>query len=620
MEFVFGSWSPHNSNIDCRAVLDAMSEFFQRQSVAFAHFKRDPNFAAGVASFSNDPARLQKCFLETQDVIAVGDVQLYGTTSSEKCGLARLTSLAGDEQGLAALNGEFAAAILDKQRQSLTLVRDHCGLAPLHYSFRGDACAFSSLVRPLLAVPWGSEEIDEIALASFLVIMAAGRERTFYRCAKTVLPASRVTIDAKGSLRSGKFWHPIAKAGLKFATPGDAYEAVRGELVRAVTARAHGAGQIGVKLSGGLDSSTIAGILSARFPDQTVTAVSSALPLGQASPISDEREYIEEMGQRYANLQITYETATQADPLEGAEHWATWVGSPVADSYYFLERRLAQSAANQGVKVLLSGDGGDHCVSSRATAYLAECVVRARPKSFVREFRRTQVEENLDAMRVIRHRLVPHLIPAPLMMALRRRRRGPWESEYAIASHVARNAEVEHHLRECGFAELTNTFALRIHDEEVMNLTALDSYPPSVERIAFAPFGVNLLCPLFDRELLEMCMAVPSEYKVGSKLDRMLIREAARPFLPVKIAERFKKGWFCPDFQQRIGSCSAQIRQVLSSTCENDILKRIIDYDKVHDALPLLEQPISRNFDLRMISQVLFPYRAREFVQASLKG
>src|SRR5262245_29992066 len=218
MDFIFGCWSQRSSNVDCRTVVERMKGFFVGQHVPHLLFPLGPNFAAGVASFVTPPGSLGKAMVETDEVIAVGDVTLYDEASVDSNGkvrttpaeeLLRVAKVRDDESGLAALNGDFAVAAYDKRTEALTLIRDPCGILPLHYSQHGQACAFSALVRPLLLTPWALEALDEIGLAAYLVVGAPGLERTCFRSVKSVLPASRVVLrGTRDAAISRKYWLP----------------------------------------------------------------------------------------------------------------------------------------------------------------------------------------------------------------------------------------------------------------------------------------------------------------------------------------------------------------------------------------------------------------------------
>lgn len=623
MDFFFGCWSSGRSNVDCRGVAEGMTGFFRQQNVPFGLFVSEPNFSAGIASFFTPVELLGQGVVETADVVAVGDVTMYDGASGGRGGAAKRTvadellSIANscsDESRLAALNGDFAAAIRDKRNGSLTLIRDHCGISPLHFSQHGEACAFSSLVRPLLLVPWASVELDQIGLASFLLMMAPGRERTYYSSVKTVLPAGRMLFGVGQGAVNGRFWRPGPAKGVKFSNADEAYQAVRQELVRATLQRTREGETVGVKLSGGLDSSTIAGIACTSFPERKIIALTAALPVGSDNPVSDERDFVDALGQRYPNLQITYETAAGADALEGADHWSTWIAGPVSDAYYYLETRLAQAAAAQGVNCLLTGDGGDYCVSARAGIYLTECLLKMRPLAFVAEFMRVRCAEQLGAVGVVRHKLLPNIVPRGVEAWAQRMRRGPWDRNYAISPALLRMPEFMQHFRACELHEISTTPVRNFLKSEQMNLAGLDTFSPSIDRTLLAPLGLRARYPLFDWKLMEICMAVPARFKIADGLDRALIRKSAGPFLPAMIAQRPRKGWFSPDFERRFANCAVRLEAGIERASQNEMFTTLVDVDKVRAALPLLRQPPTAEFDLGLLRQLLMSYRLGEFL------
>ncbi len=625
MDFLFGCWSHCRSSIDCRSVVDKMTLFFKQQSVPYKLFPFGPNFAAGIASFTTAKSGLEKDVAETSEFIAVGDVTLYerestsgnweSTSAAVSHDLRTLAQARHDEARLARLNGDFAAVVYDKGSQKLTMIRDHCGILPLQYSLFGEACAFSSLVRPLLLTPWASHDFDQIALATYLLLRVPGRERTCYRSVKTVLPASRVVVSANARVQSRKYWQPRPAKGLSGLKAGEAYEAVREQLIRAVVSRTNGVENLSLELSGGLDSSTIAGIVCSTFPTRNFTAVSGALPIGSSYSRADEREYIEEMKRKYSNLRVYYDTPDSGSPLDGASQSATWLGSPEADPFFYLERKLARRAAALGAKCRISGYGGDFCVSLQNERILIDLLFSLKTRAFLQQFRRARSAANVGVARGIRHLVLPGVAPSWLQIAVGRWRHGAWTERYAIAPLFAKDPDLLHHLRECEFFELVPFFPKSFRQLEEHSLKDLDIHSPSSVNIHDATIGMSVRYPLLDRQLLETCIAIPSEFKVSRKLKRMLIREAGKAVLPSKIAQRQNKGWFSPDFDNRMATSAAQLRLGLERGKRNQLFVQLVDAHKVRSGLALLQEPLSEEFDPRFVNQVLSPYRLAEFLQ-----
>lgn len=624
MDFIFGCWSEANSSVDSRTVVTSMSDFFVEQKVPHRIISSSPHFAAGVASLMTAPGELHLRAVETEQKIVVGDVTLYDQASVDPSGRAKLARRAellrvatacGDDEKLAELNGDFAIAVFDRTRQSLALVRDHCGILPLFYSRHGSACAFASLVRPLLMTPWASDELDSIALASYLAIGAPGLDRTYFTGVRALRPASCLRLGPGQTARTSKYWHPGPAAGLVVKRSNEANEAIREQLVRSTIARTRGDDKICVKLSGGLDSSSIAGIVCSMFPDRTIHAVASVLEVGSPSVVGDERRYIDAMGQRYPNLAISYVTATNADALSGRDHWTTWQAGPVNDPFFYVEQELSKRAAKLGARGILDGDGGDYCVSKSSDSYLAECLRTLSPARFAEEFRRIRRADEASVMEVLRHYLLPYLVPAVLLRRMRAMRRGPPTRHSAIRDDALEDTDLLRHLHACGIDWVESAPGSSMRGHEIAELQDFDVQSLSDTRLMEAPWRVRSRFPMLDRELLETCIAIPAEFKVGPHLDRALLRNSANEFLPSLIASRPDKGWFSPDFRERLSSRSADLHQTLMQMGEDEILRHLMDKNKVLGALKALGEPPTASFDRRLFERILFPYHLVNFLR-----
>lgn len=630
MDFIFGCWSGPEAAVDCREAVERMRGFFDRERVPAEVFPLSPRLAVGVASLVTPAADFPDRLTRAGSVIAVGDVALFdeggsGNSPSEPSEppapeatrhLLRLATAVRDDSRLARLDGDFAAAVLDEATQTLHLVRDHMGQIPLHYARHSTACAFSTLVRPLLAVPWVPAVYDEIALATYLVTLAPGIERTCFSAIKAVAPASRVSVRADGSLAHSRYWVPHPSPGMgAVKSREEAGEAVREKLVRAVKGRLSRGGKSAVMLSGGLDSSTVAGIACALVAGQPVEAVSSVLPDGYQGPSSDERVYIDAMAARHPNLHVTCVTAEDADPLDGRTFSSTWIGAPLADNFHYVTRRLMSEAAARGATTVMTGEGGDHCVSLRAGGtILAEALVTLDPALFRSELHRLQGAYGLSTAQVLRYRLLPALLPHGVRTAWHRLRHEPWYAGLAITPRMAENEELLAELAAAGIEPVPRMYRRFSHDERAV-LRVNDLRGTSILNVAGGALrpAVRVRHPLLDRELIETCLAVPARFKVATGEDRSLIRAAATPFLPNMLRTRRDKGMFAPGFAHQLRKVKEQLRADLQQAAKNDLFCRLVDIRKVESSLARLDGAPRQAFEHEMLSRVLVPLNLAHF-------
>src|SRR5437762_7126145 len=202
------------------------------------------------------------------------------------------------------LNGQFAFAILDRRRASLFLARDRVGIKPLHYAIDGDRFLFASELKALLRDPELRRGVDPAALDEYLAYEFVPSPRSIVRGISKLRPGHTLTW----SLGSGdgrpvvrRYWAPVLNVdGAAPARSVDAAceelrsvlrESVRKELISEVP--------LGVFLSGGIDSSAVAAMMTELGGDVKTFSVGFAercldpalyAPVGAVHPCRDQHE------------------------------------------------------------------------------------------------------------------------------------------------------------------------------------------------------------------------------------------------------------------------------------------------------------------------------------------
>ena len=159
------------------------------------------------------------------------------------------------------LNGAFVAAIWDSRNRRLTLLNDRLGLRPLYYVQRNGCLFFASSVGALMADPALSQRVDPIAMAQFLCFDHVLGNRTLLSEVQLLPPAQLATFS-DGRLAGGAHWRLVFPEVYQVRSEEDYLEELIHHLKQAVNRQARGDLPMGVSLSGGLDSRTIAAFLS----------------------------------------------------------------------------------------------------------------------------------------------------------------------------------------------------------------------------------------------------------------------------------------------------------------------------------------------------------------------
>jgi len=163
------------------------------------------------------------------------------------------------------LQGMFAFAIWDSNKQTILLARDRSGIKPLYYSQTSQRLLFASNTQAIIhADDKIDTSIDSTALHNMFSLHAVvPAPRTIIKGIRKVKPAHYLIIDAKGKVSEKRYWSLTAKRPDSKMSEQDWVQAVHDELRRAVEKRVKIADvPVGVLLSGGIDSSLLVGLLA----------------------------------------------------------------------------------------------------------------------------------------------------------------------------------------------------------------------------------------------------------------------------------------------------------------------------------------------------------------------
>jgi asparagine synthase (glutamine-hydrolysing) len=251
-------------------------------------------------------ARLDNC---AELNAALGIVPVEAGENSQLAVLARLLERWGDE-GIARCVGAFAFARWEVGPRRLTLGRDCLGYQPLFFHRGRDFVAFATTLNMLLAMPGVPRELDEIVLASFLVLNLRERRRTFYRGIERVPSRTLVTIDARG-VSHRYYWAPKLDSAPLYRRDRDYIDRARELFDQAVTSATAGTDRVAIATSGGLDSSAVAATVARLGRVKRIECYSLVAPAGteieiEPSKYADERAKVEALGRMYPALDIHF--------------------------------------------------------------------------------------------------------------------------------------------------------------------------------------------------------------------------------------------------------------------------------------------------------------------------
>jgi asparagine synthase (glutamine-hydrolysing) len=488
-------------------------------------------------------------------VIQNGEIYNYRELREELAGKGHRFRTQGDTEVLAhlyeehgpgfadRLRGMFAIAVWDANRRRLVLARDRFGIKPLYYRLTGDSLSFASELKALLQQPGFSREIDLDALESFLAFSFVPAPLSIFREVRKLPPGSTLVWDADRGpdVEIERYARPRpAPAGELRSEDEDALaEELRERLRDSVRAHLIADVPVGVLLSGGVDSCTLAALASEE------AGRVSTFTIGFEERGFDERDLARLVAQRYGTDH--HELLVRPDAAELLPALAKAFDEPFADSSA-IPTYLISELARRHVKVALSGEGGDelfggynyyagHALARRLApaAWLLRPLVERLPTS-------TDKASSLDwkAKRFVRSARLSAL-----------ERHYAWKSVFTPGERAElvdpeRRAALEPleimrpvYDQTNGSEELARLMGLDL------GLFMVDDMLVKTDRASMA-HSLEARVPLLDPVVAELALALPSRLKVRRLEKKRLLRRAVAPLLPREILEGEKRGFVPP--------------------------------------------------------------------------
>jgi asparagine synthase (glutamine-hydrolysing) len=486
--------------------------------------------------------------------------------------LANLLACYGPEC-LPWLNGIFAFAAWFPAEQKLLLARDAAGVKPLYWAATPEGRVFASELKSLKGIPGVDWSLDPEAVSAYLTLLYAPGELTPAKGVRKLLPGTFSEWRPDGSVHTTSFAPTHYAQEIQPFKEKDAVEACRHYLGQAVRRQLVSDVPLGGFLSGGLDSSAIAHYavkaLGApeRYPCYTVGA--TELAGLSAEGFAEDFPFAQRMS---TNLGTTLQVA-DFDPraIDEIDTLVWTLDEPTPDVAAFAAQAICRHANRQGVKVLLSGAGGDDLFTGyrRHHALRSERYWGWAPASARGLLRRGFATSTTAGP--LRRRLAKLFRYADVAPAERLSSYFLWIGQESLSpalSPLMRESMGTHRpvdllLRSLdglpsGVSRLNQMLHLeRSHFLADHNLNYTD-------KMAMA-HGVEVRVPFLDPDLISFSERLPDGLKLRGRETKFVLRQAMRGVLPDEIITRPKSGFGLPLRQLIHGAYGKRLRELADS-------------------------------------------------------
>ena len=426
----------------------------------------------------------------------------------------------GAEGLLERLDGMYAIAILDRGQRELHLARDRFGEKPLYYAHAGGRFAYASHLLALAALDWVSDEIDGESLDRYLALHYVPGEATIFKAVRRVLPGERLVVPLDDPQPRRHRYYTLRLGETRRVSDRE----LAACLEEAVASRLVADVPVGVFLSGGLDSSTIAAIAARRQPRI------ATFSMGFENASHDESPHAEmvanAIGSRHHHFRFDGDSFRALLPMVAAA-----LDEPVGDQALLPLYWLCQEARRH-VTVALSGEGADE-VFAGYSYYRSHAEVRNWRDRFVARWRRSAATSPFLRLTENAPLQTPSGFPLLTDAETRVRMTGVSGSEMAAW--------------EAGLMAWLDGAAdpLQRATAADMGTWLPDDLLVKFDRVSMA-HGLEGRAPYLAPPVVEAGLSLPLAQRMSGDTSKVALRRVASRWLPEAIVRRPKQGFVLP--------------------------------------------------------------------------
>lgn len=575
--------------------------------------------------------------LITADVILDNRKELYevfhlSTLEGDLKSDSQLILLAYNKWGEACpkyLVGDFAFVIWDKIKERIFCARDATGTRTFYYSLTHNVFSFGTVIKAIQAADYKKRDLNLEWLLNFLstsmVINQFDCESTPFQGIKQLPPAHSLSIS-KSRVEQLKYWDPL-KQVVPLKLPNDeAYKAAFLEIFNeAVNCRLNTAAPIGILLSGGLDSSSVACLAAPKLAQQQKSLEAfSSVPMKDyksyepADRQADETPYIEAIHQAYPNINQHYCRAEGKTAVSDLEHILDVFEYP----YKMLENipwycHTLDTAQELGCKIMLNGQYGNSTISYGS--FLTQSLTLFRTGKWVKLTKEIKVFSRCHQIsrKCVCKKVLSISIPYKLKRLLRSTQIRAFDYfKYSLLNEkLIKGHQLAQMLQNAQFYQYPERFYdLKEERKSIVNGINFTQIA-SMEMKESLAHGLIIRDPTRDKRLIEFCLSLPGEQFMKEGIERRLIRYSMAGILPDIIRCNVeKRGIQGADKLQRLQPYWPTIYKELQELPTHEYISKLINQDKYYMHLNTLNHKLEAK-DWDEVKMFLILYICDQFIK-----
>ncbi len=413
-------------------------------------------------------------------------------------------------------NGMFAFSLFDKKQQKLFCARDRVGVKPFYFINTNNTFAFASEYKAFVRSGLVKFEINETQQFDFLVnANLEHTEESLFKQIKELKPSHFAMFDLETYDLAIQRYYTLPKTSYAELSETEMISCIEEKVVNSVKLRLRSDVEIGSCLSGGLDSSIIAGIIKELQPEQTLKLFTAVFPEEQF----DESNYAKLVADRVKGNWKTV-SPTASEFFKDIERLNYFQDLPVWSTSTYSQHRVMQLAAENGVKVVLDGQGADELFAGYSHHYMALWKESLGLNTF------SKIKEANQSIPSAYKLFGKQLIKDAFGLSVD-------YSNYFLQEKKKYGKSISEKLGSSLNEQLQRDYMGR-----------LKSFLKCEDRCSMA-FGIESRVPFADDvELVDYIFSIEGNKKIKKGVSKYLLREATKKYIPQKVYDRKDKVGF----------------------------------------------------------------------------
>jgi asparagine synthase (glutamine-hydrolysing) len=436
-------------------------------------------------------------------------------------------------------NGMFAFALFDKKNNQLFCARDRVGVKPFYYFNTDNTFAFASEYKAFLKSKLIAFEINENQQFDFIVNgNLENTEQSLFKGIYELKPSHYLVYNLNTYTLKTVNYYSVPKQVVYSKSEVEIIQSIEEKLVNAISLRLRSDVEVGSCLSGGLDSSIIAGVVKHLQPHKQMKLFTIVFP----DEKFDETNYAQLVA-NYANGNWQTVSPTAAEFFRDIESLNYFQDLPIWSTSTYSQHRVMKLAAENNIKVVLDGQGADELFAGYGHHYMALWKENLGFNTF------QQISEAKETIPNAYNLFGKQLLKDTFSLSVN-------YSNYFISDKKqfgkSKNEKLANSLNE--------QLSLDYNGK-------LKSFLKCEDRCSMA-FGIESRVPFADDvELVNYLFSIDGKLKIKKGVSKYLLREASKSFIPQQIYNRKDKvgfetpmaKWFLPNKTHMIDTIKHQL-------------------------------------------------------------